>query len=61
MVWRLPHPVRGIIAFALVWAGGATLLGFGAGVPELAGLFLVAASALAIANRWPGSKHDPTS
>ena len=47
VIWRLPHPVRGIVTFLLVfvagWMLGAMLDAFGMGLPELAVLALLAA------------------
>lgn len=56
VIWRLPHPVRGIVAFLLVivagWTLGATLDAFGMGLPELAVLALLAVAAgLLVATR----------
>jgi hypothetical protein len=42
VIWRLPHPVRGIVAFLAIVAAGSMLGGFGMGLPELAVLALVA-------------------
>lgn len=35
MVWRLAHPVRGMLAGLAVWVLVGTALGFGVGIPEL--------------------------
>jgi hypothetical protein len=56
VIWRLPHPVRGIVTFLLVivagWTLGAMLDAFGMGLPELAVLALLAAAAgLLVATR----------
>jgi hypothetical protein len=49
VIWRLPHPVRGMVMFLLVvvagWMLGAMLDVFGMGLPELAGLALLASAA----------------
>ncbi|MGC4110108.1 MAG: hypothetical protein QM747_06725 [Nocardioides sp.] len=42
MIWRLPHPVRGIATFLVVFVLGRMLGGFGMGLPELGILALVA-------------------
>ena len=60
VIWRLPHPVRGIVVFlALVVLGsvvGSALGGFGMGLPELAILALLAGGvALFVATRTSGS------
>jgi hypothetical protein len=59
VIWRLPHPVRGIVTFLVVfvagWMLGAMLDVFGMGVPELAVLALLAAAAgLVVATRTSG-------
>jgi hypothetical protein len=59
VIWRLPHPGRGIVAFLVIFALGSTLGhivdGFGMGLPELALLGLVSAgAALVVATRTPG-------
>ena len=58
MIWRLPHPVRGILAFLVVWIGGAALFGFGVGVPEGIVLSFLALIAFVVASRGP--KSDST-
>jgi hypothetical protein len=49
VIWRLPHPVRGLITALLVfvagWLLGAMVDAFGMGLPELAVLVLVSAGA----------------
>lgn len=58
MIWRLPHPIRGLVAFVAVWwAGGAMLAGFGAGLPELVALTCLATGALALASRRTSSER----
>ena len=59
VIWRLPHPVRGIVTFLLVfvagWMLGAMLDAFGMGLPELAVLALLAGGAgLVVATRTSG-------
>ena len=49
MIWRLPHPVRGILTFLVVFTVGRLLGwmvdGFGMGLPELGVLALLAGGA----------------
>jgi hypothetical protein len=60
VIWRLPHPVRGIVAFLLVFFAGALLGGFGMGVPELFALTLLAGVALVGAStRTSGDPDTP--
>lgn len=59
VIWRLPHPVRGIVAFLLVfvagWMLGAMVDAFGMGLPELAVLVLIAGgTGLVVATRTSG-------
>lgn len=49
MIWRLPHPVRGIVVFLLIFVAGSMLGGFGMGLPELAVLALLAAGVALVA------------
>ncbi len=51
MIWRLPHPVLGIVLFLAVWIGGASIIGFGVGFPEMGVLTVLAAGAFMLANR----------
>jgi uncharacterized membrane protein len=52
VIWRLPHPVRGIVLFLVVFALGSMLGGFAMGLPELAVLAIVAGAAgLIVATR----------
>jgi hypothetical protein len=59
VIWRLPHPIRGIVAFLVVFLAGAMLGGFGMGVPELVALALLATVAFVLAStrtsRDPGT------
>jgi hypothetical protein len=60
VVWRLPHPVRGIVTFFLVfvagWMLGAMRDAFGMGLRELALLALLAAgTGLVVATRTSGA------
>ena len=59
VIWRLPHPARGIVAFLLVffagWTLGAMVDAFGMGLMELAVLALIAGGAgLVVATRTSG-------
>jgi hypothetical protein len=59
VIWRLPHPVRGLFTFLLVFVAGSMLGGmvdaFGMGLPELGSLALLAAGAgLVVATRTSG-------
>jgi hypothetical protein len=55
VIWRLPHPVRGILVFLVIFSVGSALGGFGMGMPELAVLALVAAAvAGVVATRTSG-------
>jgi hypothetical protein len=59
MIWRLPHPVRGIVTFLAIFVLGSALGGFGMGLPELALLVLLAgAAALFVATRTTRSGGD---
>ena len=59
MIWRLPHPVRGIVVFLIIFIAGSTLGGFGMGLPELAVLAVLAGGvALVVATRAAGD--DPS-
>lgn len=52
MIWRLPHPVRGIIVFLGIFFAGSAIGGFAMGIPELAVLGILAAGvALVVATR----------
>jgi hypothetical protein len=59
VIWRLRHPVRGILTFLLVfvagWMLGVMLDAFGMGLPEFAILALLAGAAgLLVATRTSG-------
>jgi hypothetical protein len=57
----LPRPVRGMLAFLLVWVVGAALVGFGAGITEMIVLTLLALVAFVLASREPASQRaDPS-
>jgi hypothetical protein len=59
VIWRLPHPVRGIVAFLGIFIAGSMLGGFGVGIPELAVLGLLAAGvALVVATRTTGDDRS---
>jgi len=65
VVWRLPHPVRGIVTFLLVfvagWMLGALVDAFGMGLPELAVLALIAGgTGLVVATRTSGDSASST-
>jgi hypothetical protein len=61
VIWRLPHPVRGIVVFFGILTAGSTLGGFGMGIPELAVLALLAAGvALVAATRTRGDDRSPS-
>jgi len=47
MIWRLPHPVRGIVTFLAICVLGSAFGGFGMGLPELA-LLAILAGAVAV-------------
>lgn len=61
MIWRLPHPFLGMLAFILVWVTGSFVVGFGVGFPEMIVLTLLASIGFAVANRRPNRRHDRTS
>ena len=42
VIWRLPHPVRGLATFLALYLLGSILGGFGMGLPELGLLGLIA-------------------
>lgn len=50
-IWRVPHPVRGVVVFVLQWVVGASLIGFGIVLPEVVALAPLARGALVLANR----------
>jgi hypothetical protein len=63
VIWRLPHPVRGLCTFLLVFVAGSMLGGmvdaFRMGLPELGSLALLAAGAgLVVATRTSGEGHS---
>ena len=53
--------MRGIAAFLLVWVGGATLFGFGLGLPEMVGMAILAAGAFVLASRRTARERAVTS
>ena len=62
MIWRLPHPLRGIVTFLAIIVLGSALGGFGMGLPELALLALLAgAAALFVATLTTQSGGDRSS
>lgn len=46
-----------MVAFLLVWVGGAALTGFGVGMPEMIVLTILATIALVLANRRTSSER----
>ena len=60
MIWRLPHPVRGLAALVLVLLVGSTFGGFGVGLPELTLMLLLAVGALAVAGTRILDRRDAT-
>jgi hypothetical protein len=55
VIWRLPHPGRGIATFLVIFVVGRMLGGFAMGLLELAVLALLAAGAgLLVATRTSG-------
>jgi hypothetical protein len=63
VIWRLPHPVRGIVVFLVIFALGSMVGdlvdGFGMGLPELGLLaFGSAAAALVVATRSSGDGNS---
>ena len=55
VIWRLPHPVRGIVVFLVIFVAGSIVSGFGMGLSELAVLALLASGiALVVATRTRG-------
>jgi hypothetical protein len=57
VIWRLPHPVRGIVSFLVIFAVVTALGGFAMGLPELAALALLAAGlGLLVATRTSGDR-----
>jgi hypothetical protein len=59
VIWRLPHPVRGIVVFLGLFVAGSLLGGFGMGIPELAVWTLLAAGvALVVATRTRGDERS---
>jgi hypothetical protein len=62
VIWRLPHPGRGIVTFLAIYVIGSIVGGFGMGLPELALLALVAGGAgLSVATRTAQTGHDRSS
>ena len=58
MIWRLPHPIRGVVAFLVVFVAGAPLTGFGMGMPEMVGLTLLASGAFVVASTRISAERD---
>lgn len=49
--------MRGIVAFVLVWIGGAALVAFGVGIPEMLVLTILASTAFVLASRRSPSER----
>jgi hypothetical protein len=61
VIWRLPHPVQGMVVFLVIFVAGSMLGGFGMGIPELAILALLAgAVAFVVATRSTGDDRSPS-
>jgi hypothetical protein len=58
VIWKLPHPIRGIAAFLGVVFVGALFGGFGIGVPELVVLVLLAGGAFVLASTRTSGDPD---
>jgi hypothetical protein len=54
MIWRLAHPVRGLLAGLAAWVLAMTMLGFGVGFPEL-----LIVTALAVVVTGVVGRSDP--
>jgi hypothetical protein len=65
VIWRLPHPVRGLVTALLVFVAGslvgAMVDAFAMGLPELAVLALVSAGAGLFAATHTSSNGAPSS
>jgi hypothetical protein len=61
VIWRLPHPVRGIVVFVVIFAAGAMLGGFGMGLPELGVLALLAGGAAFVVATFTSGDGDASS
>ncbi len=57
VIWRLPHPLRGVLAFLVVFGSGAFLGGFRIGVPELVVLTALAGVAFVLASTRTTGHH----
>lgn len=53
--------MRGTLAFLLVWVGGAALLGFGVGIPEMILLTVLTLVAVVVASRGSESQRAHSS
>jgi hypothetical protein len=60
VIWRLPHPVRGIVVFLAIVCLGSMLGGFGMGLPELAILALAAAAVAGVVATRTSGEDGPT-
>jgi len=61
VIWRLPHPVRGIVTFVVIFGVGSVLGGFGMGMPELAVLALMAGGAAYLVATHESGGVNPSS
>lgn len=46
-----------MVAFLLVWVGGAAMIGFGVGIPEMSVLTILASVAFILASRRTSSER----
>jgi hypothetical protein len=51
MIWRLAHPVRGLLAGGVVWVLAGKGLGFAVGIPELLIITALAVVATVVVGR----------
>ncbi|MFT3871389.1 MAG: hypothetical protein QM714_01895 [Nocardioides sp.] len=59
VIWKVPHPLRGLVVFLVIFAVGLALGGFGMGAPELLLLtFLAGAAGYAAATRSARWRDD---
>ena len=60
MIWRLPDPIKGIVAGVLTFAVLAALMGFGVGIPELLLLGLVSSVVCWLVATGNGAESRPS-